>query len=284
MKASTSTFLTLLLAGCATQPTNRSDVASAQASRLPATSLAEVEARTAQAIQDGVALFVLDRAAWVASDALQALVAPARINQIRGWITDVDGDDVRVTFIGRPEGKPAEALYRFTVNSVGKVIGKADIFEPPQALSADQAAQAAAVHLATEASYTRCAERYNSVALARPAAGLPMWSVYMLPAMTDSDVIPVGGSHRFEIDASGTSILSQRAFTRSCIDLRRGSNVEALMITHLLDPTPTELHVFVSLMARKPLYVTAGSDLWKVEGPSIVYVNRIEKTAPAKKP
>ena len=42
------------------------------------------------------------------------------------------------------------------------------------------------------------------------------------------------------------------------------------MITHLLDPSPTEIHVFISLQARKPLYVSTGRDsVWCVDGAHI---------------
>ena len=59
------------------------------------------------------------------------------------------------------------------------------------------------------------------------SAGLPMWSVYLLTAMDHADVVPAGGRHRFDIDASGTHILSQRAFTKTCIALSIDAKAEA---------------------------------------------------------
>ena len=39
-----------------------------------------------------------------------------------------------------------------------------------------------------------------------------------------------------------------------------------MMVTHLLDPQPTEIHVFISLNTDSPLYVgtTENRYLWKV--------------------
>lgn len=38
------------------------------------------------------------------------------------------------------------------------------------------------------------------------------------------------------------------------------------MVTHLLDPTPTEVHVYWSLWARTPMFVATGEDaIWKIE-------------------
>jgi len=50
----------------------------------------------------------------------------------------------------------------------------------------------------------------------------------------------------------------------------------ALMITHLLDPIPTEAHVFWSIWAHKPLYVATppNGTIWVVEGSKIRLVER----------
>jgi hypothetical protein len=50
-------------------------------------------------------------------------------------------------------------------------------------------------------------------------------------------------------------ITGSRAFTKSCITMAQPKNVTALVISHLLDPVPTEIHVFTSLSAGLPVYV-----------------------------
>ena len=46
--------------------------------------------------------------------------------------------------------------------------------------------------------------------------------------------------------------------------------VEMVFVTHLLDPHPTELHVYLSLWSRKPVAVGTGEDrIWVVSGTRI---------------
>jgi len=49
----------------------------------------------------------------------------------------------------------------------------------------------------------------------------------------------------------------------------------ALVITHLLDPQPTEVHVFEQFSVGVPVYVGIAStrSMWKVEGGQIVQVD-----------
>jgi len=92
--------------------------------------------------------------------------------------------------------------------------------------------------------------------------------------------VPLGGSHR--LDIVGGEITASRAFTRSCIQLNRapstrGANVSAMMVTHMLDATPTEAHVYWSLWARTPMVVVTGEDaIWEIENGRI---RRIENDA-----
>ena len=66
-----------------------------------------------------------------------------------------------------------------------------------------------------------------------------------------------------------------RQFARSCLTVptapARGDAV-GFVATHLLDPTPTEIHVFSSLALRKPIYVATMQPtqrLWVVNGTRI---------------
>ena len=54
-----------------------------------------------------------------------------------------------------------------------------------------------------------------------------------------------------------------------------GGRTAGLMMTHLLDPTPTEIHVFLSLSSRLPVFVaTSDGRLWKVAGDKIEPMKR----------
>jgi hypothetical protein len=103
------------------------------------------------------------------------------------------------------------------------------------------------------------------VVLPPEAGGDGGWRVYMLPATKQRDAVPIGGTYRLEVRDG--AVVAQRGFTRSCIALGRGPKVAGMMITHLLDPVPTEAHVHWSLWAETPMYVSTPPDgvLWAIE-------------------
>lgn len=213
----------------------------------------------------GLAIYRHDRAASIATDAIRSL--PAFKNDGQGWVTEEHGGEITVTFIGGMKGQPPAALYRATVSNDGKLIGNAVALSEPAALTAFEASAAAARATALQSGFQPCSETYNSVVLPVGAAPLRKWVVYLLPATKLPHVVPAGGTFRFEIDESSRKVLSSRGFTRTCIQLQNDSRTEALMLTHLLDPTPTEAHVFWNLLAGKPLYVAtaANGKLWAIE-------------------
>jgi hypothetical protein len=47
--------------------------------------------------------------------------------------------------------------------------------------------------------------------------------------------------------------------------LNRGRDTSAMMITHILDPIPTEAHVHWNLWAATPLFVATEAGVWAVE-------------------
>jgi hypothetical protein len=72
----------------------------------------------------------------------------------------------------------------------------------------------------------------------------------------------------------GGQVTSQRGFTKSCIELDKSGNTAGLMITHLLDHTPTEVHVYWSLWAGLPIYVSTSAGPWSVDKGRIEFVQR----------
>jgi hypothetical protein len=72
-------------------------------------------------------------------------------------------------------------------------------------------------------------------------------------------------------------VVNERPFARSCLMMGgpaaaaapRGARPVGMVVTHLLDPVPTEIHVFTSLAARMPILVGAGGRGWQVDGARI---------------
>lgn len=234
-------------------------------------------AALARAEAQGRAVFLHDLAAERATDALMAEHRPARKDKrVRGWITEQHGDSIAVSFI---DGTPA-VLYRVRLDTRGASLGPVEVPTEPTPLTLYEAGAVQARSAAMGAEFQACGEKYNSVVLPASEDG-SRWTVYLLPATTRPDVVPLGGSYR--MDVVDGRVAGSRAFTRSCIQLGRGREVEAMMVTHLMDPTPTEVHVHWSLWARKPMFVgTSNGLLWNIEDGRIRQVEDDPQDPPRK--
>lgn len=206
----------------------------------------------------GIEIYRHDRAAAMASDAARKVRKFRRDNRVRGWITEASDDAIDVTFVG----EDALALYRIRVPDSGRKASKLDALEPAEPLAGYAARALVARNAAFAADFQPCSERYNTVVL--PGEGSSnTFDVYLLPGTQQQDVVPIGGSYRFTVD--GRQVTSQRGFTKTCIQLDKSGNTAGLMITHLLDDTPTEIHVYWSLWAGLPIYVSTSAGPWSVD-------------------
>ena len=222
----------------------------------------------------GLALYRHDHAAAVATDAILKLPAAKSDARVRGWVTEAQLDhQIQVTFVDQN----AAALYRVLVSQEGRA-GTPAVLDPPAAPTAYEAGAARATAAARAATFERCAQRYNTVVLPGPGKTGENWLVYLLPGTNRSDLVPIGGTYRMDVE-SGV-VARQRGFTRTCIALQieRKPDAEpvAMMISHLLDATPTEAHVFWSLWAKMPMIVVTAPQgtAWAIEGGSIKLLER----------
>lgn len=216
----------------------------------------------------GADLHLHDHAAAIATDAALQLKAFRKDRRIRGWITEPRQGQITVTFIDQT---PA-ALYRVVISEDGAT-GPVIAFDSPDPLSGYEQGAATARAAAMASEFQACSNTYNSVVL--PASPIldGNWVVYLLPATTKRDIVPLGGTYRMEV--SGSTVTAGRSFTRSCVTLQNTPRTAALMVTHLLDPVPTEAHVFWSLWAKHPMYVaTADGALWAIENGKIRQLER----------
>lgn len=222
---------------------------------------------------DGAAIYRLDHAAAVATDAAQRLKAFRRDKRVSGWLTGEADGAVVVTFYGNDDAGTPQALYRVAVSAGGA--SDAQALKPGIPLTEQQAAQAAARSLALHSKFDACSKNYNTVVLPRSDG---TWTVYLLAGTTKAGVVPAGGNYRVDVDPTGKSIMASRGFTKSCIELANDKRTAALMLTHLLDPVPTEIHVFLSLLAGKPMYLLTvkNASMWSIENGKIRFVQKIE--------
>jgi hypothetical protein len=196
--------------------------------------------------------------------------------RVRGWITDAvetDSSGVVVTFVGEEAGG-AVALYRVRVPGEGSpTIEKLD---QPVSLDPGQAARWRARQAAIQAFRYRdghCSDDYQPVVLSRGPADNDHIFVYLLARSNKPLDIVAGGHFRYEYSADGSIMEAHRAFTRSCMIIdqqpRLAEEAEAFMLTHVLDPTPTEIHVMLSLKHGEPIYVGTRGYTWWVAGDRI---------------
>ena len=220
-----------------------------------------------QSAKRGLALWQYDQAAWHTTDALlKAIDDPAKAG-VRGWVVTPDGEGWRVTYYGVDGGR------RFGIWSAvwtGSAVQGARRLDAAEAvLDENQLRLIAAKEAAPTDGLTRCGPAaFNTVVLPGDSADAPV-SVYFLTPQVRPDQVPMGGHTLLEIRDG--AVVSRREFAKSCIEVgpqavEKGGKPAAMVISHLLDPVPTEIHVFSVYAARLPLYVVTAKtgSLWEV--------------------
>lgn len=242
--------------------------------------------RVAESANLGRLLYTFDQAASVSSDALTAVAAQDIPTGLGGYVVEALDDEIlRVTYY-RGAAATAQAFFVADVRR-GKVVRK-DRLVQPVPLSADQAilarARDAAAARARDRGYTPCTPKpFNTVVLPSRKGG-PV-AAYLLSAQVTQGTFPMGGNYRVIVAPDGT-VLASRPYSVSCLPmtapkLPKGATPVGFMVAHLLDPVPTEIHVFASYRMRMPVFVsTPDGQVWRVEGSIITAVAK-EAAPPA---
>lgn len=215
----------------------------------------------------GRAIYELDRAAWVASDALVAKVPDVKSAHLLGWVIVDSGAGYRVRFL-RDAGSGLEAGYDIDVTPQFKT----RLAEPAnRTLTEVEKNMWAARSTALDglSGQPTCRPGYNTVVLRDPER--EGWIVWLLAPMPAANVYPIGGHYRFSVSADGRRILQRDALSTSCMTMDStaagpsGDRPAVFGAMHLVSPTPVETHVFVQLQSGKPIMVAAGGRMWGVD-------------------
>ena len=212
----------------------------------------------------GAQLYAFDQAAWHSTDSMLAKALPQETMQaIRGWVVEPSEDLLRVTYYGF-DGSTPYAIYIADIRD-GKVVGDRVPGPDGRALSARAARMAAAASVARAQSFPRCVDRpFNTVILPPEPDGVV--PVYLLTPMLNAGEYPFGGHHEVDVGPDG-KVVGTRDFTKTCFPMKPTPEVEMVFVTHLLDPHPTEIHVYLSLWTRKAIAVgTSDIKVWAVMG------------------
>jgi hypothetical protein len=228
----------------------------------------------------GQALHASDIAAALATDEMARQKVLKRDKRLRGWLTGPadSAGAVAVDFIGEEAGQFA-VLYRLQVPAnrsrptFEKLASPAPLTEGQTALWRARQGASAALNKRDDL----CSQRYNTVVLPPDETGHVL--VYLLAATTREDEVVAGGHFRYEFSSDGQTVLAQRGFTKSCFTMKvpdagKGTQVASLFMTHLLDPIPTEIHVYLSLSQGKSVFVGTEQSIWSVDAEKIRLVER----------
>ena len=242
----------------------------------PAATSAADQALIRRSIDRGIMIYAYDQAAWHGTDDLMAKARAAGVFDtlaptIGGWVVDGTAAEPVLVFFDKSERPQAIYTARFADNGRrlvdSKLLGPGDdrTVSPGRLMliAALRTARAAA----EKANFAKCANAaFNTVVLPPETSDGPTL-VYFLTPQTQNDAWPFGGHYLVEVKPDGT-IGATRPFTKSCITMAKGKRDEAaLFITHLLDPVPTEVHVFTAIAASLPVYVgtTQNNLVWVIE-------------------
>lgn len=254
------TLLLLIAAALAAAPAAAAD---------PAPRMSDAEAGSVQlALDRGKLIYAYDQAAWHGTDNALAKLGKDS-DRLGGWIVDGPADAPELVFHDHDEADP-KAVYvaRFKAGKLveSRVLRDGDDRTLSPERKAMIAARRAAADALPAAGATRCKDqRFNSVVLPASAPGEPVL-VYFLTPQTSMDAVPMGGHYRVEVGSDGKPG-KVRPFTKSCMEMpltekKKKAKPAALVLTHLLDPTPTEMHVFSAGAARMPIYVMTAENEW----------------------
>lgn len=243
-----------------------------------------------QAEARGAQIYAYDQAAWHATDAWQEERSKYDLSAgdmadlgLKGYIVEPAEDDMLLTTffgIGKDGKRFAHARYWVRGSTVlrgGFVKRGEDNSLSPLAMRLIDAREAALAQAIKDQISLCSRSSPNFVVLPPGADGII--SAYILTSTTVDGIYPAGGHFRYDYGAQG-KLVAQRPFMKSCfpIDTRPkdGKAPVGIGLTHLLDPQPTEIHVFVSYNIPVPLYVMTqpNKEVWRVQNGTVTLLDK----------
>ena len=215
------------------------------------------------AVQRGRLLGAIARSGLVATQDMLSRVSDPAGAGISGWLAEPEGNAVTVTFYADGEGAtPSRAIYKVTI--LGGRATAREVFltgnAPP--LTGRLARMAAARKAIEGQDHQPCGGQDFNVLVVPPATADAPIDVYQISPQARRGTFPIGGHFKTTVAPDG-SVSASRGFTNACLnaaaaDVVPGQRPEPIAVTHLLDPLPTEIHVFLAIWTGHPLVVVAG--------------------------
>jgi CBS domain-containing protein len=248
------------------------------AAELPAPAGAQTAEERRQldwALERGRLLFALDRAAWVATDDMMERIGDPQGAGVRGYVVDRDASGLVAIFYAR-DGERYVTAYRARIGSRG--VQDPQVFagaaRPELTPGQSRLARALEWVRSNMQGFPGCIRQPFNVAIVPPATADGPIDVYVMTPQVDDKSVPLGGHYRVTLNSAGQEV-SRRSFARTCLmvplRIEGPATVGGLMVSHLLDPVPTEVHVFSSMAVNIPIFVIIPEprSLWQVSGTQI---------------
>jgi len=288
--------IALLIAGCASSPTNapresnprtpaRSSTSTGGARRFkdgePKPIPADLKAAVEQSIRVGVQIHLQDQAGSIATDVLLASVKTLEGQGLGGYLAMRNGD---------PSGRllPSWTVLFFSNETVPRVRYRVGVpmekgmkptvetLNPPEPTPPLLATTLRARQLAVDA-VQPVTRPLNPVVFPAELLNANGYAIYLLAAQTEPNTIVLGKHYRVLVSADATAVKSVEPLSRGDLVLStkspEGALGVAMVAAHVVTDYPLETHVFASLSARLPIYVVTRRGLWVVDGDSILFIS-----------
>jgi hypothetical protein len=250
---------------------------------IPSSLAASPHTGVQRATERGKAIYLYDRAGWITADDLATRLRKSRHREIGGWVVTTAANGLHVQYFGK-DAAADRVIYSADVsettlsNAQVYPMAEAPLLQEPASRMA-RALRAAWAEMRQHREWQPCTNaRFNTVVLPpQPDGAIP---VYFLTPQTELNSFPFGGHYEIDIGSDGRTGFT-RAFTRSCITMAKPSAgltdaPAMLFLTHLLDPHPTEIHVFEQYQIGVPLVVGTGPrTVWKVENGTVEDISNL---------
>ncbi len=235
----------------------------------------------------GGQLRIHDLAAWMTTDSLKEAGAFKKKNvpgRMVGWLTFEEKNLVRVGYYAVKDG----VTYRFSeadLDLKSLKAGNNRLLNETAVATQEELGRLGALNTAKSQQLLNCTGPFNSIVLPFTSGNTEETRVYLFSPWTDK-IAPLGGHHLIRVDKDGKNVLSQYSQTRSCINndnaALRNKELAMIMVTHLTSDAPTEMHVFLSMQYKKPIYVMTISNgiTWIIDGYKISVVDRRDGKKP----
>lgn len=208
----------------------------------------QTDAQLAANMARGDLLYAYDQAAWHVTDAALAAMPKDAKDRLKGFVVTPDAAGYRTTFFGGDATRP---FRLYSAVWTGREVRDAQLYpvDGSVPVSGEEARLIGArtIALANPGKLAVCTKAAPNVAVIPGSRPEDPISVYVLSSMTTMGEVPLGGHHR--IDVKDGKVVARRQFAKSCIgystkQMPKGAQPAAFVITHLLDPVPTEIHAF----------------------------------------